>query len=75
MEHEGDVDTNCGWYTLDNPLTIAKGARRLGNRRTSRDHPGYMIIKIVQNTEKSPGDLMRLAVTQTPIRNHQLTLT
>ena len=26
------------------------------------------------NTEKSPGDLRRLAVTQTPVKNHQLTL-
>ena len=42
--------------------------------RTSRDHPDYMIIKIGQNTEQSPGDLKRLAVTQTPLRNHQLTL-
>ena len=30
-------------------------------------------IKIGQNTEKSPGDL-RLAVTQTPLKNHQLKL-
>ena len=27
-----------------------------------------------QNTEKSPGDLWRLAVTQTPVKYHQLTL-
>ena len=27
-----------------------------------------------QNTEKSPGDLRRLAVTQTPVKNHQLIL-
>ena len=26
-----------------------------------------------QNTEKSPGDLRRLAVTQTPVKNHRLT--
>ena len=29
---------------------------------------------ISQNTEKSPRDLRRLAVTQTPVRNHQPTL-
>ena len=40
----------------------------------SGDHPNYSIIKIGQNTEESPGDLKRLAVTQTPVRNHQLTL-
>ena len=32
------------------------------------------IIKISQNTENIPGDLMRLAVTQTPVENYQLTL-
>ena len=32
------------------------------------------IIKNGQNTEKSPGDLMRLGVTQTSVKDHQLTL-
>ncbi len=32
------------------------------------------IIENGQNTEKSPGDLKRLAVTQTPVKDHQLTL-
>ena len=36
--------------------------------RTSANHPKYSFIKIVQNTEKSPGDLRRLAVTQTPVK-------
>ena len=30
----------------------------------SRDHQNDSIIKIGQNTKKSPGDLTRLAVTQ-----------
>ena len=46
----------------------------LGNKWTNRDHPNYNIIKIDQNTEKSPEDLGRLAVTQTAVRNHRLTL-
>ena len=29
---------------------------------------------IGKNTEKSPGDLRRLAVTQTPVKDHQLRL-
>ena len=37
-------------------------------------HPNYSIIKIGQNTEKSPGNLRRLAITQTVVRNHWLTL-
>ena len=40
------------------------GIRRVGNKRTSGDHPIYWIIYIGQNTEKSPGDMRRLAVTQ-----------
>ena len=40
----------------------------------SRDHPDYSIVDNSQNTEKSPGDLRRLAVTQTPVKDHQLTL-
>ena len=46
----------------------------LGSRRTSGDHPNYSIIENGQNIEKSPGDLRRLAVTQTPVKNHRLTL-
>ena len=71
MEHEGDSDTNCCWRTWYNPQRIDKGTGRHGNNRTSGDHPNYSIIKIGQNTEKSPGDLRRLAVTQSPVRNHQ----
>ena len=33
----------------------------------------YLIEK-GQNTKKSPGDLRRLAITQTPVKNHRLTL-
>ena len=46
----------------------------LGDCRTSGDHPNYKIIENSQNTEKSPGDLRRLAVTQTPAENQLLTL-
>ena len=47
--------------------TIFRGLIRgleLGNLRTNRDHPNYNIVKIGQNTEKGPGDLRKLAVTQ-----------
>ena len=49
----------------NNPQRIGKGFGRLGNKKTSGDHPDYSIIKIGQNTEKSPGNLKRLALTQT----------
>ena len=52
---------------------LIKGTGRLENKRTSGDHPDYSIIKTGQNNEKSPRDLRRLAVTQTPSKKHQLT--
>ena len=63
MEHEGDSDTNCDWCTQNNPQRIGKGTGKLGNKRTSGDHPNYGIIKISQNTENRPGDLGRFALT------------
>ena len=57
MEYEADGNTNCKWCTWNNPKTIGKGTGRLRNKRTSGDHRDYKIIKIGQNTEKSPGNL------------------
>ena len=53
---------------------IIKRPGGLGNWRTGRDYPNDSIAKNGQNPETSPGDLRRLAVTQTPVKNHQLTL-
>ena len=53
---------------------IGKRAGSLGNKRTIRDHTNNTTIKIIQNTEKSPGNLKRLPVAQTSVRNRQLTL-
>ena len=53
---------------------LIKGTEGVGSWRTSGDHPNYSIIENGQNTEKSPGDLRRLAVTQTPVKDYQLTL-
>ena len=46
----------------------------LENNGTSGDHPNYSIIEIGQNTEKSPRDLRKLAVTQTSVKDYQLML-
>ena len=40
----------------------------------SGDDKDYSIVENGQNTEKSPGDLRKLDVTQTPEKNYQLTL-
>ena len=36
----------------------------------SRGYPNYSIIEIVENTEKSPEDLRRLAIALTPVKEH-----
>ena len=36
--------------------------------RMNQDHPDYSIVEIGQNTEKSPGDLRRLAVPLSPLK-------
>ena len=56
MDHEGDCDTNCNWYSLNDPQKLGKGVGRFGNPRTSRDYPNYSIVEISQSTYKSPGD-------------------
>ena len=58
----------------NNPQRLGKGNGRLENKGRSEDHAKYSIIKIGQHTGKSPGDLKRLAVTQTPMNYHQLML-
>ena len=73
MNHESDGGTNCNWCTRNNPEIIGKYTWRLRNKSASRDHRDYSIIKIGQNIEESPGDLKRLTVSQTTVRNHQTT--
>ena len=53
---------------------LGTGTGSLGNKKTSGEHPNDSFVEIGQNTEKSPGDLRRFAVTQTPVENHQLIL-
>ena len=74
MKHEGNNYTNRDWCFWCSHQRITKGTGGLEGRRTSGDHPNYNIIENSQNTEKSPGDLRRLAITQTPVKYHQLKL-
>ena len=74
MDHESGGDTHCNWCTWYSHQRIDKGTGGLGSKRTIGDPSNYCIIKIGENTEKSPGDLKRLAVSLTPARNHQLTI-
>ena len=73
MDYESNSDTNCNWRARYSHEMIGLGTGGHGNKRTSGDHPNDSNVEIGQNTEKSPGDGRRLAVTLTPMRNHQLT--
>ena len=53
---------------------LGTGFGGLGNKRAREDHSNYSIVEMGQNTEKSPGDLRRLAITQTPVKDRQLQL-
>ena len=47
---------------LENLQRFGKWAGRVGNQRMSQNPPNYSIVKIGLNTEKSLGELRRLAV-------------
>ena len=49
-----------------------KGNERQDSKRIS--HSNDSIAENGQHPEMSPGDLRGLAVTQSPVKNHQLTL-
>ena len=49
---------------------ITKGIGGPGRWRTSGGHPNYYIIENSQNSEKSPGDMRKLAVAQIPVKDH-----
>ena len=74
MKHESDSDTSCNLSARYSHQKSCKGIGGFGDKMTNGDHPNYSIVEIGQNTKKSPGDLRRLAVTQTPEENHQQTL-
>ena len=74
MEHESGGDTNCNQCSRYSHQMIGKWTGGLWNKRPRGDNPNDSYFKIGQNTEKSPGDLRRLAVTQAPVRDYRLTL-
>ena len=70
MEQESDGNNNCKWSTWNTLQRINKGTTICRNPRTSRKHLDSSFTKISQHIEKSPGDLKRFAVTQTPVEDH-----
>ena len=63
MELEDDNNTNYNRCSEQSPKELVKRLEDLKIREQVET-----IIKIGQNTKKCPGDLMRLAVTQTPMK-------
>ena len=73
VERESNGDRNSNWGTLNGSKRLGKETGRAGNQRTNCDLPNYSIVKIGQITEKSPGDLWRLAIIHTPVKDYELT--
>ena len=72
MEYEDGSDTNCNWCTWKELQKLYKLAGRAKNRRASKDHLNYWIVEISQNNEKSPGELRKIAIIQTPMIDDHL---
>ena len=53
------------WCAWKYPQRLGKRAGRIGNRKTDRDYPNYSTVEVGQ---KSPGDLRKLAFTQTQVK-------
>ena len=67
MENEDDGDINYNWKELER---LGNWTGRFGNWRTSLHHSNYSIAMIGLNTKKSPRDLKKLTLTQTPVKDH-----
>ena len=74
MEHKGDNNNNCDWCFWYSNQSFIIGTGGFEGWKTSGDHPNYSITENGKNTEKCPVNLRRLAVTQIPVKNHQLKL-
>ena len=70
-EHESDDDVNCNWFALTGPQRLGKGIGGPGNQSKNRNDWDHSFVKIDQNAQKSPGNLMRLAVSQTPANGYE----
>ena len=72
IEQEGDGHTSCNCCTWNSSQKLGKGAVGVRNQKTSGVHPDRNIVKVGQNTEKSPEDLRTLVVAQTLVKDYQM---
>ena len=71
-KHKSDFDTSCNWYSWYSHQRIWSRTGGLWTKKTSGDQSNYSTVEISQNTEEIIGDVRKLPVTQTPVRNHRL---
>ena len=73
MEHEGDNYTNRDWLLLGTITKgLVKGLEDLKDGGRMETIQTTTLLRTGQNREKSPIDLRRVVVTQTPVKNHRL---
>ena len=68
MENERNGDTTYNTCNRNGPDERGEETGGVRNQRMSHDHAKNCIIEVYQHTEKSPGDLRRLSVVQTPVK-------
>ena len=72
MEHENDDDTNCYRRVMYKHLRTSIGTGGLWMKRCSKDHQTTKLlisVRIIRRVLETWGGL---AVTQTPVENHQI---
>ena len=56
------------------PEGLKKRLEELKISKKNRNHQYYSIAEKGQNTDKSPGDLRKITITQIPLKDQQLKL-
>ena len=73
-KHEGQYYASFIWCIRNSPQESGEEIGGMWNQWENRTFPDYDIAEIGKNTVKSPEDLRRHALTQTPVKDHRLTL-
>ena len=74
VEPESQGNTCYSWCTRNGHQEPGKGNGRTGYQWENRNHPDCNMFEIGKNTEDGTGELGRLAVTQTPVKDPQITI-
>ena len=74
VEHDIDDDNNCRLCTWNDTQQMGKVIVTVGNRRENHDNSNESIAEMSQYTNKSPRESRWLGVTQTLLKDNQLTL-